>query len=225
VTNDPRPTPPTSPTQSTQSTGPRASADETRAAWPPTDATPAPTPAPVGPAAVRGKRGGGTIVNGLLGVALVVAIGGVAFGVGRATAPVSAAAAGRTGFGGGFGAGGGPTASGAPNGGGVAGAGGVSIQGTVTAIAADSITLQLPSGQSVTIPTTTTTTYHERTAATAADVTSGATVIVQLEGGRGGFGQGGGQGGPAASGAPTASGTPARGLGSASTVTVVPAGS
>jgi len=49
---------------------------------------------------------------------------------------------------------------------------------------ADSITLELASGQSITIPTDAQTTWHERAAATAADVTTGSTVIVQLAGGR-----------------------------------------
>jgi hypothetical protein len=154
------------------------------------------------------------LVNVVLGLALVVAIGGVAFAAGRVTAPATAAAAARQGFGAG-----GPTASGAPGGfgGGGAGAGGVALQGTVTAVTADSITLQLASGQSVTIPIDAQTTWHERTAATSADVTTGSSVIVQLQGGRGAGGQG--NGGPAASGAP------GRALGSASTVTLVPAGS
>jgi hypothetical protein len=173
---------------------------------------------PVASTAVRPKGSGGMVLNAVLGIALVVAVGGVAFGAGRVTAPVAAAAAGRNGAGGFVPGAGGPTASGAPGGG--FGGGAASIQGTVTAVAADSITVQLPSGQSVTIPTTGTTTYHEQAAATPADVTSGTTVIVQLEGGRGGQGGQGGQGG-----GPAASGAPARNLGSASSVTVVPAGS
>jgi len=108
-------------------------------------------------------------VNAILAVALVVAVGGVAFAVGRATAP-AATATGRTGFGAngqGFPGGGGPNASGAPgafNGG--FGAGGISIQGTVTAVSADSITIQTAGGQSVTIPLNASTTYATRTPAT-----------------------------------------------------------
>jgi hypothetical protein len=180
------------------------------------------------------------LVNVLLGFALVVAVGGVAFAAGRATAPTSTGTGrfGANGGNGGFAGGFGPNASGAPNrvfGGGAAG-GAIAIQGKVTAVAADSITIQLPSGQSVTIPTSDQTTYHSQTSATASDVTSGADVIVQLSGGgrftggngngngNGGNGNGngqgnGGNGGPAASGAPTG-----RGLGSASSVTIVPAG-
>jgi hypothetical protein len=82
----------------------------------------------------------------------------------------------------------------------------------------------------VTIPTTAQTTYHTRSAATAADVATGSTVQVQLEGGRGflngngngngnnGNGNGNGNGGPNPSGQP-------RTLPPAGSVTVLPAGS
>jgi hypothetical protein len=166
------------------------------------------------------------LVNVVLGIALVVAVGGVAFAVGRASAPATAAAA-RTGFGtngqGLLPGTGGPNASGAPGGGFGAAAGGLSIQGTVTAVGADSITLELANGQTVTIPTNAQTTYHQREAATPAAVTDGSTVIVQLEGGRGAFNNGNGNGGQG--GGPTGSGAPGRTIGPATTVTVVPAGS
>jgi len=210
--------------------------DDATAAWAaPVGPSPRPDPfdqtavpsvasAPVPAAPVRRRGGSGMFVNAILAVALVVAVGGVAFAVGRATAP-AATATGRTGFGAngqGFPGGGGPNASGAPgafNGG--FGAGGISIQGTVTAVSADSITIQTAGGQSVTIPLNASTTYATRTPATAAAVTSGSTVIVQLQSGRGAFGNGnGGQGG-----GPNASGAPGRTLGPASNVTVVPAGS
>jgi hypothetical protein len=171
------------------------------------------------------------LVNVLLGLALVVAVGGVAFAVGRATAPASTATTARNGFGGQGGNGGnggtfaGPGASGAPGRGfgpgGATGAAGFSVQGTVEAMDATSLTIKLASGQTVTIGLNGTTTYHKQAAATAADVTTGSTVLVQLDGR--GFG-GGGR--PQASGAPDASGAPtAAGLGAARTVTVVPAGS
>jgi hypothetical protein len=185
---------------------------------------PMPVTGPVGPATVRSRSGGsGILVNVLLGIAVVVAVGGVAFAVGRATAPTAAAAAtnGRFGNGGFVG----PNGSGAPDGafvgpGGFGGAnGGVSIEGTVTAISADSITLQLASGQTVTIPINAQTTYHQRESATAADVTNGSTVIVQLQGGRGTFTNGNGNGGPNASGQPT------RTLPAATSITLAPTGS
>jgi hypothetical protein len=147
----------------------------------------------------------------------------VAFAAGRATAPAAASAAGRIGFGQG-GAGTGPAASGAPGrgqgfGGGFGGT--VSVQGTVEAIDGSSMTIKLPSGQTVTIAINGATTYHSQAPATATDVTSGSAVIVQL------VGRGLPGGGPAASDgpAPAASGAPAGGTGTAGSITVVPAGS
>jgi hypothetical protein len=194
---------------------------------------PSATPVAVEAPPARRRGGSGMLVNVLLGIALVVAVGGVAFAAGRVTAPATVAT-GRGGLGGGaFG----PTASGGPGGfgnggfggggfgGGGFGGGGASIQGTVTAISAGSITVQLAGGQTVTIPLDAQTTYHERTAATAAAVTSGSTVVVQLSGGRGANGNGNGNGNGGQGGGPNASGAPGRALGPATTVTVVPAGS
>jgi hypothetical protein len=180
-------------------------------------------PLPVQAPVVR-SRGGGMLVNVLLALALVVAVGGVAFAAGRATAPVAAAATGRTGFGGNGGGGfaGGPTASGAPGAGFGGAAGGVSVQGTVTAVSADSITIQIAGGQSMTIPIDAQTTYAQRTPSTASAVTAGSTVVVQLQGGRGAFGNGNGNGNGGQGTGPNASGAPGRTLGPASTITVVP---
>ena len=199
---------------------------------PPPPATPDPfapggTPAmgPVGAPTVRSRSSGsGMLVNVLLGIAVVVAVGGVAFAVGRATAPAAVAATnGRFGNGGFVG---GPNASGAPGGGfvgpgGFGGNGGISIEGTVTAISADSITLKLASGQTLTIPIDAQTAFHQRASATAADVTSGSTVIVQVQGGRGAF-NGNGNGG---AGGPNPSGQPTRTLPAATSITLAPAGS
>jgi hypothetical protein len=191
----------------------------------PADPFDRPAVGPVGAPTVRPRSSGsGMLVNVLLGIAVVVAVGGVAFAVGRATAPATVAATnGRFGNGGFVG----PNASGAPGGGfvepgGFAGNGGASIEGTVTAISADSVTLQLASGQTVTIPIDAQTTYHQRTAATAADVTTGSTVIVQLQGGRGFFTNGNGNGG---AGGPNPSGQPTRTLPAASSITLAPKGS
>jgi hypothetical protein len=203
-----------------------APVDPGRRTFAPTDGAPARQPTPVEPVVVRPRRSGaGMLVNVLLGLALVVAVGGVAFAAGRATAPASANAAGRTGLGQGGQGFNGPAASGAPGRGqgfgGAGGAGGlggaVSVQGTVEAIDGSSMTIKLPSGTTVTIGLNGDTTYHTQAAATASDVTSGSTVIVQLQGR--GF-PGGGQ--PTASGAPAPSGAPAAGLGTAGSVTVVP---
>ncbi len=120
----------------------------------------------------------------VLGLAAVVAVGGLAFAAGRLTAPPAAAASGfnRTGngtFGGEF-----PRASGAPGGGGFAGlrgGGGFGIQGTVTAVSSDQLSLQLANGTTINIPLTSTTTYHQQTAGAASDVQVGKQVQVQLE--------------------------------------------
>ncbi len=58
------------------------------------------------------------------------------------------------------------------------GFGGISLSGTVSAVSADSITLDLESGTSITIPLDANTAYHTATAATAGDVTVGSEVRV-----------------------------------------------
>jgi len=180
---------------------------------------------PIEPVRIQPRRTGSSmLVNLLLGAALVVAVGGVAFAVGRATAPAPASRTFAGGGGNGGGGGGffGPNASGAPGRGqgfgGIASAGSISIQGTVEAIDGSSITIKTPSGASVTLALSSDTTYHKQAAATSSDVTTGSTVIVQLSG-RGGFGFR-----PNASGAPDASGRPTVGAGAAGSVTVVPPG-
>ena len=231
----PAPVQPAGSTSSAQPGGvPGSSPFATAPAGPSPFAAPAAPPAPVVAPPARRRSGSSMIVNVLLGFALVVAVGGVAFAAGRATAPASTGtgrfgANGNGGFAGGFG----PNASGAPNRGfGGAAGGAISIQGKVTAVAADSITIQLPSGQSITIPTSDQTTYHSQTSASASDVTSGSDVIVQVAGGgrfvTGGNGNGGNSQGNNGNGngnaGPAASGAPNRGFGSASSVTIVPAG-
>lgn len=145
-----------------------------------------PSPASFPPAPVAGRSS----VNGLLTIilagAILVAVGGIAFYVGRQTAPApqqalaggfGAAGAGRNGGSGGFGNG-----AGGLNriGGGLGG--GVTIEGTVTAAATDSLTLRLQNGQTITIPLSSSTTYHRQAAAASGDVTSGATVLVRVTG-------------------------------------------
>jgi hypothetical protein len=136
-------------------------------------------------AAVPGNRprgGQGLWLNVALGIALAVALGGVAFAAGRMTAPAAAAALngtgnGRFGNGGYFPGGGGAVPGGQGNRG---FGGGASVQGTVSAVAADSITITTATGQSVTIATSGTTTYHQEASGSAADVKTGGTVIVRL---------------------------------------------
>jgi hypothetical protein len=170
------------------------------------------------PPVVR-RRSTMSALNVMLAVALLVAVGGVAFAAGRLTSPTSAAAGTRTANGGQFGQGGqfrGPNASGAPGGGIGRAFGNVSLTGTVTAATPTSITISLPNGQTVTLATDGSTTYHEQAAGSASDVTNGKQVIVQVEGRA--FGAG-----PSAS--PGASSSPVTGAAGelkASSVTVVP---
>ena len=153
----------------------------------PAPATPAePLPAP---AAVVPRRRSSRLIDLALIGAAVLAIGGVAFAVGRATAPVSAA----TGFtpgganivrpGGSFdpGSGQGPRFA-------FGGPGGLTIDGTVTAIDADSITITTADGQQQTFDVDSSTAYHQATDAAASDVAVGDEVSVKVTGRGGGAG-------------------------------------
>jgi hypothetical protein len=169
---------------------------------PPESATPATavvspgaTMLPVVPGpAVRRSRGT-RILNAVLAVAVALAIAGVAFAVGRFSAP-AAAAAGRFGNGGpGQLFNGNGNANGSGNGGGrgtggfLAG-GGVTIEGTVESITDTTLTLKTASGQTIQIALGGTTTYHAQSDASASKVKSGGTVLVRLNL-RGGFGNAG----------------------------------
>lgn len=123
----------------------------------------------------------------LLVVALVVAVGGVTFAVGRLTAPASTASTGRNGNGA-FDRGGafpsGALPSGVPgfgrNGlGGLAGT--TTISGTVESIADGKLTLKLADGTTVSLDLSGTTTYHRQASAAAGDVTAGTKVAVQVQ--------------------------------------------
>ena len=173
-------------------------------------------PPPVLPAA-KSKGSGGRVLNIILGVALAVAIGGVAFAVGRSTAP-AAATTGRGTFANGF-----PTGSFAPNASGIPGFGGgrggfggagLTIRGTVKSVDGDTVTIKTANGQTIEVTTGADTTYSTQTAGSASDVTNGASVQVQLQI----DGAGGGAGGlrPGASGAPTGP------VGTAGSITVIP---
>jgi hypothetical protein len=126
-----------------------------------------------------------SLLNVLLAVAVVVAVGGVSFAVGRATAPTRmAVGVGNFGGGGNF-----PNGGNQPNGRPGAGAGfggfggrlgGATLRGTVTAVGAGTITIQLTGGATITVGTDGTTTYHQQVAGTSADVSSGKQVLVQL---------------------------------------------
>ena len=133
-------------------------------------------PPPVIQAAKKGDR----TFRVLLAVGLLVAVGGVTFAVGRATAPAAASTPG--GFGnGGF------TNGGTGNGGaGAAGlgrggfGGGVLVTGTVDSMSGTTMTLKEANGSTVTVNLASATTYHAQAAAIAADVTTGKKVQVQV---------------------------------------------
>jgi hypothetical protein len=81
-----------------------------------------------------------------------------------------------------------------PNGprpGGIALNGGLSIDGTVTAVDADSITLRLADGQEMTFKLDDTTSYHEAADASSTDIAVGDDVSVRAAGGRVASGTGG----------------------------------
>ena len=180
----------TMPPDAPLTTAPDAAASPTTPVAIPTPVAAVPV-APVSPVApvVVAKRGGGggRWVNVLLGAAAVIAVGGVAFAIGRSTAPATA-----TGFvPGGQVVDGGPVGSFDPNvvpGGGPGGpamlGGGPTIQGTVTAVDADSITIKLASGDEVTLALDDDTTYHESTTTDPSTVQVGDDVAVQADGGR-----------------------------------------
>jgi hypothetical protein len=133
-----------------------------------------PVPAPVPPLKPRRNRW----LDVALGLAALVAVAGIAFAAGRFTAPQ------RTfGLGANFGANGNGAAPGSSPGTGARGGfgGTLALEGTITALSADQLTLKLDSGQTVTVPLNGATAYHRQAAAGAADVQSGSKVLVQLQ--------------------------------------------
>ena len=140
--------------------------------------------APLSRAAVRVPQRRTNSVTGLLIVAALVAAGGVSFAVGHATAGGQTSTTSQNGDANGLPAGF-PNASGAPGfGGGPGGFGGAAaVTGTVVSVAADSITVKLASGQTVTVATGSSTTYHNQTSGSSTDLAAGQTVQVQTSGG------------------------------------------
>jgi hypothetical protein len=156
---------------------------------------------------VRPRRA--NLVTVLLAVSAMIALGGVSFAVGRMASTGGSTIQSTVGGANGQPAGGNglpgvvPNASGAPlgpggglPGGGLPGggtsaalaAGSRTVSGTVVSVSSNSITVRQANGQTITIATGSSTTYHSQTPATAADVTAGATVVVQTAG-RSGFGR------------------------------------
>lgn len=178
---------------------------------------------PVVPAAptvqIPRRKSSAAWLNVVLVLAAIVAVGGVAFAVGRSTAPVAAAGL----RGGGNFAGGNfprgsfaPGQSGAPGdgnggafpGGGLRGGGGFNLSGTVQSATGDTLTITTANGQTLEFTLGSDTTYGTKTTATASDVKAGSKVEVQLD-----FGAGG---------QPTASTAASGPIGTARSVTVVP---
>ena len=177
-------------------------------------------PQPVVPSApalqIPKRRSSAGWLNVILVLAVVVAVAGVAFAIGRSTAPVAAASTRGNGFfGNGTFAGGSfaPDQSGDPGGGlggGLRGEGGFNLSGTVQAVTGDTLTITTASGQTLEFTLGADTTYSSKTPATAADVKVGAKVEVQLQLAAGGLRL-------------NASAAPSAGpLGTAGSVTVVP---
>jgi hypothetical protein len=183
------------------------------AAVPTTPVTPAPVTSAALPGPARKASSGGRWLNTVLVVAAAVAIGGIAFAIGRGTAPASATTGNGPVFESGAFPGGSfaPGASGAPGlvrgfGGGFGG--GPTIEGTVESVDGDTLTIKTKNGQTIKVSTGASTTYHAQTDASASDVQPGKTVQVQLDGG--------------ITGRPNASAAAAAPVGTAGSVTVIP---
>lgn len=203
------PAQPASPEPATEYSTTPAAATPSAAAGPSNEAAFPNQPVVPGPPVVRiqPRKSGGMWLNVVLGLAVLVAVGGIAFAIGRNTAP---AATGGNFPGGNFPGGNFPNASGglgnfpggsfAPNAsGGLGGAfarGGFNLSGTVESITGDTLTLKTANGQTLEFSLGADTTYASKTPATAADVKPGSKVEVQLRAG----GNGQAQASPAASG-------------------------
>ena len=148
-------------------------------------------PGPVVPANQPPKRRASRLLDIALAGAAIIAIGGVAFAVGRATAPAPAQAARAFDGNGGFFRNGGSFDPGAVGGNGqgprfaFGGAGTLAIDGTVASISADSMTVKTANGQDVTVQLDGSTAYHQASAASSSDVAVGDDVTVRVQGGRG----------------------------------------
>jgi len=154
---------------------------------------PVPGPVPVPVVTVSPRPRSGRLLNLLLISAAIVAVGGVAFAVGRVTAPASTLP--RFGAFTNGGTGVRPNGSFTPGAGGPGAfgrGGGLSLDGTVKAVSAESLTLTLADGQEMTFKLDATTTYQQATTATATDVAVGDSVSVKVTGGGRALGGGGG---------------------------------
>lgn len=162
---------------------------------------------------VQPRKASSRWLNVVLGLAALVAVGGIAFAIGRTTAPAVTGGL----RGGNFPALGGnfpggsftPDASGRPDGNFTRGAG-FNLSGTVESITGDTLTITTADGQTLEFTLGADTTYSSKSAATAGDIKTGSKVEVQLQPGAGGP-------------RPNASAAPLAGpVGTAGSVTVVP---
>lgn len=163
------------------------------------------------PASAAPGRSASRLTSLMLVIGLFVAVGGLAFAIGRITAPAAAASSGvvtgagfpGAGFGGaGFAAGGNGTNGTNGAAGGFGAAGELILKGTVAAISPESLTLKLANGTTLVLPLDATTTYHRQDAASPSDVRPGSSVALEVAG----FGRFGGQ--PNASFSPDPNRTP-----------------
>lgn len=160
---------------------------------------------------IQPRKASSMWLNVVLGLAALVAVGGIAFAIGRSTAPAATGGPGAgnfPGLGGNF-----PGGSFAPDasgglGGGFARGGGFNLSGTVESITDDTLTLKTANGQTLEFSLGADTTYASKTPATAADVKAGSKVEVQLL--AGGIGQ------------PQASAAASGPIGTAGSVTIDP---
>jgi hypothetical protein len=163
---------------------------------------------PVRPVPVARKRGA---LDYALVVAVLVAIGGVAFAVGRTTAPAQAASvpnAGGFGPTGSFDPGFNPPAGGPGQGGGGLFGGGLTIEGTVSSVDGSALVIESADGQELTVTLDGDTTYHDAISADPSSVAAGDAVTVRVSGaGRFGGGLPGGGQAPEASGSPSLTAT------------------
>jgi hypothetical protein len=162
-----------------------------------TDSTQTPTPiatppaAPVTPVTAPRQSGSGWLNLVLFG-ALALAVGGVAFALGRSSAPAATTAAIGLGPGmmvgpqGSFAPGAGvPTGGAGP----MSASGGPTIDGVVASIGDGTMTITLDSGDTLTVTIDDATTYHSAAVASEEDVSVGDDVAVRVSGG-GRFGAG-----------------------------------
>lgn len=122
----------------------------------------------------------------VMALAGFVALGGVAFAVGRMTAPSAAfpgAGGNLNGGGGGFQPPGGQNGQGFPGGGpgGGFGGGGPSLEGTITALDGDSLTIQTADGSTVTVNLSDETSYAQEETTSADALDTGDAVRVQVD--------------------------------------------